>query len=101
MGAAAGAGADVVVVTDDNPRTEDPASIRSAVAAGVRSDVEIRNVAGRAAAIREALAEAGPGDVVAILGKGHEQGQIVGDSVIEFDDVAVARSQWAALEREG
>ncbi len=89
MGAAAARGCDVVVITDDNPRTEDPAAVRSAVRAGAEqagSAVKIIEVAGRRAAIDEAVRLAGPGDVVAVLGKGHERGQEVGGEVLPFDD---------------
>ena len=92
MGAAAARLADRVIVTDDNPRTEDPAAIRSAIMAGAPG---AREVAGRREAIRLAVAEAGPGDIVLIAGKGHEQGQIVGNKVLPFDDVAVAREEAA------
>lgn len=97
MGRAAAAGADVVVVTDDNPRTEDPAAIRAALLAGVgEGAIELP---GRAEAIRAALDLAEPGDIVVILGKGHESGQIIGDSVIQFNDVDVARAEWASLTK--
>ena len=89
MGAAAARGADVVVVTDDNPRTEDPAGIRAAVRAGAEAAgaaAKIIEVDGRRAAIDEAARLAGPGDVVAVLGKGHERGQEVGGQVLPFDD---------------
>ncbi|MEV6489244.1 UDP-N-acetylmuramoyl-L-alanyl-D-glutamate--2,6-diaminopimelate ligase [Actinoplanes sp. NPDC051633] len=89
MGAAAARGADVVVVTDDNPRTEDPAAIRAAVRAGAEhtgAAAKIIEVAGRRAAIDEAVGLAGPRDVVAVLGKGHERGQEVGGEVLPFDD---------------
>ena len=92
MGAAAARLADAVIVTDDNPRSEDPAAIRAAVLAGAPG---AREVAGRREAIRLAVAEAGPGDIVLLAGKGHEQGQIVGDQVLPFDDVAVAREEAA------
>ncbi len=90
MGAAAAAGADVVVVTDDNPRSEDPAAIRSAVLAGARAAAaaaaEVVEVPGRAAAIRHAAGLVGPGDVLLVAGKGHEQGQEVAGVVHPFDD---------------
>ncbi len=89
MGAAAARGADLVVVTDDNPRTEDPAAIRAAVRAGAEqasTAAKIIEVAGRRAAIDEAVRLAGPGDVIAVLGKGHERGQEVGGEVLPFDD---------------
>jgi UDP-N-acetylmuramoyl-L-alanyl-D-glutamate--2,6-diaminopimelate ligase len=89
MGAAAARGADLVLITDDNPRTEDPASVRAAVRAGAeRADTgtKIIEVAGRRAAIDEAVRLAAPGDVVALLGKGHERGQEVNGEVLPFDD---------------
>jgi UDP-N-acetylmuramoyl-L-alanyl-D-glutamate--2,6-diaminopimelate ligase len=90
MGAAAVTGADVVVVTDDNPRTEDPAAIRAEILAGI-SDVEhtatVEEIGDRGAAIRAAVAAAGPGDTVVVAGKGHEQGQYIGDRVVPFSDV--------------
>lgn len=88
MGQVASAGADVVIVTDDNPRSEDPARIRAEVMAGAPGAIEI---AGRREAIAEAVGMAGPDDIVLLAGKGHEQGQIIGDLVLPFDDVAVAR----------
>jgi UDP-N-acetylmuramoyl-L-alanyl-D-glutamate--2,6-diaminopimelate ligase len=93
MGAAASAGADVVIVTDDNPRGEDPAAIRAEVIAGCDGDA--REVGDRRTAIAAAIAEAGAGDIVLVAGKGHEQGQIVGRGeatrILPFDDVAVVR----------
>jgi UDP-N-acetylmuramoyl-L-alanyl-D-glutamate--2,6-diaminopimelate ligase len=93
MGAAASEGADVVIVTDDNPRGEDPAAIRAEVVAGCGAGA--RNLGDRRAAIAAAIAGAGAGDIVLIAGKGHEQGQIVGRGdttrILPFDDVAVAR----------
>ncbi|MER7456573.1 UDP-N-acetylmuramoyl-L-alanyl-D-glutamate--2,6-diaminopimelate ligase [Micromonospora sp. NPDC126480] len=89
MGAAAAEGADVVLVTDDNPRTEKPAEIRAEVLAGAYgagTDARILEVPGRRAAIAEAVRLAEPGDIVALLGKGHEQGQEVGGEVHPFDD---------------
>ncbi len=79
---------DLVIVTDDNPRTEDPAAIRAEVMAGAP---DAREIGGRREAIAAAIAEAGPGDIVLLAGKGHEQGQIVGDRILPFDDVTVAR----------
>jgi UDP-N-acetylmuramoyl-L-alanyl-D-glutamate--2,6-diaminopimelate ligase len=87
MGEAA-SGADVVIVTDDNPRSEDPAAIRAAVRSGCPGALEIGD---RAAAIAAGLAALRPGDVLAVAGKGHEQGQILGDIVLPFDDAAVIR----------
>ncbi len=88
MGAAAARLADVAIVTDDNPRSEDPAAIRAAVLAACPGGREIGD---RARAIAEALNGLGPGDVLAVAGKGHEQGQTIGDTVIPFDDVDVVR----------
>jgi len=92
MGAAAAKGSDLVIVTDDNPRGEDPAAIRAMVLEGAP---HAREIAGRREAIAAALEEAGEGDIVLIAGKGHEQGQIVGRGnevrILPFDDVSVAR----------
>jgi UDP-N-acetylmuramoyl-L-alanyl-D-glutamate--2,6-diaminopimelate ligase len=86
MGRAAAAGADRVIVTDDNPRSEAPALIRRAVLAGCPGAIEIGD---RERAIAAALSDLGPGDVLAVAGKGHEPGQIVDGRVLAFDDVAV------------
>ena len=88
MGAAAVAIADQVIVTDDNPRSENPAMIRAAILVAAPGASE---VADRRAAIATAIAASGADDVVLIAGKGHEQGQIVGAQVLPFDDVQVAR----------
>jgi UDP-N-acetylmuramoyl-L-alanyl-D-glutamate--2,6-diaminopimelate ligase len=88
MGAAAARWADVAIVTDDNPRSEDPAAIRAAVLAGCPDG---REVGGREAAIEAALNGLAAGDVLVVAGKGHEQGQTIGSAVIPFDDVAVVR----------
>jgi UDP-N-acetylmuramoyl-L-alanyl-D-glutamate--2,6-diaminopimelate ligase len=89
MGAVAARLADRVVVTDDNPRGEDPAAIRAAVMRGCPG---AKNIGGREAAIAAALSDLGPGDVLAVAGKGHEQGQTIGDRVLPFDDVGVIRA---------
>jgi UDP-N-acetylmuramoyl-L-alanyl-D-glutamate--2,6-diaminopimelate ligase len=86
MGSAAARGADLVIVTDDNPRTESPAQIRAEVLAGARGGAEVVEIAGRREAIVAAVAAARPGDVVALLGKGHERGQEIAGEVFEFDD---------------
>ncbi|KPF66468.1 UDP-N-acetylmuramoylalanyl-D-glutamate--2,6-diaminopimelate ligase [alpha proteobacterium AAP81b] len=88
MGEVAVRTADVAIVTDDNPRGEEPAAIRAAVLAGARG---AREIGDRRDAIAAAVAMAEADDVVLIAGKGHEQGQIVGDRVLPFDDVQVAR----------
>ncbi|MFD1945725.1 UDP-N-acetylmuramoyl-L-alanyl-D-glutamate--2,6-diaminopimelate ligase [Nocardioides aestuarii] len=94
MGEIAARLADVVVVTDDNPRTEDPAAIRAAVLAGTgEGRAEVVEVGDRRAAIREALARAAPGDVVLVAGKGHETGQEVHGTVHPFDDREVVRQE--------
>lgn len=87
MGEIAGRLADVAIVTDDNPRSEDPAAIRAQVRAGCPDAVEIGD---RAGAIHHAVEMMRDGDVVVIAGKGHEQGQIVGGVTHPFDDVSVA-----------
>lgn len=98
MGAAAARGADLVVVTDDNPRSEDPAHIRSAVLAGARSvdPDRVVEVPDRAEAIEFAVVHAGGGTVL-VAGKGHEQGQEVAGVVHPFDDRVVARSVLSRL----
>ena len=88
MGRAAARLADVVIVTDDNPRSEDPAAIRAAVMAACPDALEVGD---RATAIETALNGLAGGDVLVVAGKGHEQGQIVGGSVLPFDDAAVIR----------
>jgi UDP-N-acetylmuramoyl-L-alanyl-D-glutamate--2,6-diaminopimelate ligase len=88
MGAVAARLSDAVIVTDDNPRSEDPAAIRKAVLAGAPGAIEVGD---RRRAIAEAIAMARAGDIVLVAGKGHEQGQIIGDQVLPFDDVTVAR----------
>ena len=96
MGAVAAAKADRVIVTDDNPRSEDPAAIRAAILAAAPGAIEIGD---RRKAIRSAIAELRSGDVLLIAGKGHESGQIFGDRVVPFSDheeVAAALKEQAA-----
>ncbi|HEX9932123.1 MAG TPA: UDP-N-acetylmuramoyl-L-alanyl-D-glutamate--2,6-diaminopimelate ligase [Allosphingosinicella sp.] len=88
MGEVAARLSDLVIVTDDNPRSEDPAAIRRDILEGAPG---AREVPGRRDAIEAAVAEAREGDIILLAGKGHEQGQIVGDRVLPFDDVTVAR----------
>jgi UDP-N-acetylmuramoyl-L-alanyl-D-glutamate--2,6-diaminopimelate ligase len=98
MGELAGRLADVVVVTDDNPRTEDPATVRAALLDGAAgAGAEVVEVGDRRLAIREALRRAAPGDVVLIAGKGHETGQEVRGQVHPFDDRVVAAEEIRAL----
>lgn len=88
MGAIAAALADVAIVTDDNPRSEQPAAIRADILKGAPNAIEHGD---RRGAIRLAIGQAQAADIVLIAGKGHEQGQIVGDLILPFDDVSVAR----------
>jgi UDP-N-acetylmuramoyl-L-alanyl-D-glutamate--2,6-diaminopimelate ligase len=96
MGIAAAADADVIIVTDDNPRGEDPAAIRAAILAAAPG---ARDIGDRRAAIAAAVAEAEADDIVLIAGKGHELGQIIGrgseQRILPFDDAAVAREEAA------
>jgi len=94
MGRVASELADLAVITDDNPRSEDPAAIRAAMMEGAPGALEI---AGRREAIMRAVAETKPGDVLVIAGKGHEQGQIIGDKVEPFDDVTEAKNAIDAI----
>ena len=96
MGALATRLADRVVVTDDNPRSEDPATIRAEILAAAPGAIEIGD---RAAAIRAAMQDLKAGDLLVIAGKGHETYQIVGDKKFDFDDSEVARSCAAELSR--
>ena len=95
MGQAAAQHADMVIVTDDNPRSEDPASIRAAVLGGAPEAMEVGD---RAEAILRGVDALEPGDALLIAGKGHETGQIVGDDVLPFDDVEQASVAVAALD---
>ncbi len=95
MGQEAAAGADLVFVTDDNPRSEDPAAIRAMVMAGCPGAHEIPD---RAEAILRAVDALQPGDALLIAGKGHETGQIIGDVTYPFDDAEQASVAVAALD---
>jgi UDP-N-acetylmuramoyl-L-alanyl-D-glutamate--2,6-diaminopimelate ligase len=101
MGEVAARLADEVVVTSDNPRSEDPEQIIAEIMAGVRgAAAHVRSMADRASAIEQAIAGARSGDVVVIAGKGHEQGQeFAGGRKLPFDDVAVAREGLRAAAR--
>ena len=102
MGRAAADYADVVFVTDDNPRSEDPALIRLAVMEGARlGAADVTEVGDRAEAILRAVDALSPGDTLLIAGKGHETGQIVGEAVLPFDDVEQASVAVAALDGKG
>jgi UDP-N-acetylmuramoyl-L-alanyl-D-glutamate--2,6-diaminopimelate ligase len=99
MGRAAAHGADLTVVTSDNPRTEDPATIASAVIDGLRgANGEYVVELDRRNAIRLALSEARPGDIVVVAGRGHEPGQTIGTVTMPFDDRVVAREELDALQ---
>lgn len=94
MGKVAAQLSDIVIITDDNPRSEDPALIRSAMLAGAQGmSAEVIEVADRREAIAKALGLAKSGDVIAILGKGHETGQEVAGQVFPFDDRVVVRQE--------
>ncbi|MEM7487945.1 MAG: UDP-N-acetylmuramoyl-L-alanyl-D-glutamate--2,6-diaminopimelate ligase [Pseudomonadota bacterium] len=95
MGRAAHENADTVIVTDDNPRSEDPAAIRAAVLEGAPGAAEVGD---RAEAILRGAGMLEPGDALLVMGKGHETGQTVGDMVLPFDDVEQASISVAALE---
>ncbi len=110
MGAAAAAMSDLLIVTDDNPRSESPAAIRTAILGGTRGrrigrarpgSVEIREIGDRHEAIKAAITAARPGDAVIIAGKGHEQGQDVGGVVHAFSDRAEAEAALAGLGYQG
>jgi UDP-N-acetylmuramoyl-L-alanyl-D-glutamate--2,6-diaminopimelate ligase len=92
MGQAAGAGSDIVVLTSDNPRREDPLAIIDQVLPGLRgTPATVIVEPDRRHAVELAIAEARPGDLVLLAGKGHEKTQTIGERVIPFDDVAIAR----------
>jgi UDP-N-acetylmuramoyl-L-alanyl-D-glutamate--2,6-diaminopimelate ligase len=96
MGEAAGSLSDVVILTSDNPRTEDPEQILSDAEEGIKkSGKPYRKIADRTEAIREAISQARTGDLVLIAGKGHEDYQIIGREVFHFDDKEVARAALA------
>jgi len=88
MGSEARRLADLVIVTDDNPRSEDAAAIRRDILAGAP---DAREVPGRREAVATSIAQAGTDDIILVAGKGHEQGQIIGERVLPFDDVSVSR----------
>jgi UDP-N-acetylmuramoyl-L-alanyl-D-glutamate--2,6-diaminopimelate ligase len=101
MGQAAGQGSDFVVATSDNPRSEQPEAILAEIEPGLQaSGVQYTIQPDRAAAIRLALLQAAPGDVVLIAGKGHEKVQILADRTVPFDDAEVAYSTLVELGSE-
>ena len=96
MGAIAAENADHVIVTDDNPRSENPATIRAAILAAAKGASDIGD---RAEAIRAGIAALQPGDALLIAGKGHETGQIVGDKILPFSDHEAVAAALAARGR--
>jgi UDP-N-acetylmuramoyl-L-alanyl-D-glutamate--2,6-diaminopimelate ligase len=105
MGEVAARYADLVVVTDDNPRSEDPAAIRRAILEGVRrlpevAHTSVAEIGDRGVAIRSAIRTARTGDTVLIAGKGHESGQEIAGTVYAFDDRDVARRALSATADE-
>jgi UDP-N-acetylmuramoyl-L-alanyl-D-glutamate--2,6-diaminopimelate ligase len=104
MGAAAAARAALLVVTDDNPRSEDPAEIRAAVLAGACAEPargEVVEIGDRREAIGVAVAHARPGDAVVVAGKGHETGQQIRGTTFPFDDAEVLEAALRAAPVEG
>ncbi|MBT8415679.1 MAG: UDP-N-acetylmuramoyl-L-alanyl-D-glutamate--2,6-diaminopimelate ligase, partial [Boseongicola sp.] len=102
MGRAAADYADTAIVTDDNPRNEEPGAIRAAVLDGARlGAADVSEVGDRAEAILRGVDALGAGDTLLIAGKGHETGQVVGDAILPFDDVEQASIAVAALDGRG
>ena len=104
MGRIAGHLADTIVITDDNPRGEDAASIRAAIIRPLRDEghdkeIVFEEIGERRQAIEHAIAAMGAGDVVIVAGKGHEQGQLKDGTLTPFDDAAVVREQFQRLSR--
>jgi UDP-N-acetylmuramoyl-L-alanyl-D-glutamate--2,6-diaminopimelate ligase len=89
--------ADLAIVTDDNPRKEDPATIRAAILQGCKPEPKVTEIADRHAAIDAAVKQLRTGDILVVAGKGHEPGQIIGDQILPFDDGDVVRQSVAAL----
>jgi UDP-N-acetylmuramoyl-L-alanyl-D-glutamate--2,6-diaminopimelate ligase len=98
MGAVAARLADQVILTSDNPRSEDPLAILHEIEAGTAGATNVRTITDRAEAIDAAVHDSGRGDVLLIAGKGHETYQILGSRTLPFDDREVAR---VALRRRG
>jgi UDP-N-acetylmuramoyl-L-alanyl-D-glutamate--2,6-diaminopimelate ligase len=94
MGKVAAQLSDVVIITDDNPRSEDPAAIRKSVIDGTKNgSAKVFEISDRREAISQALKLAEPGDVIAVLGKGHETGQEIAGKVFPFDDRIVVSEE--------
>ncbi|MBI1274066.1 MAG: UDP-N-acetylmuramoyl-L-alanyl-D-glutamate--2,6-diaminopimelate ligase [Alphaproteobacteria bacterium] len=92
MGCIASKLADRAIVTDDNPRSEDPAAIRKEIIAGCTQGANLAEIGDRSRAIHQAVGALNKGDILIIAGKGHESGQIVGDKILPFDDAAVVQA---------
>jgi len=90
MGKVASQLADVIILTADNPRSEDPTQIAADIAKGIAADKDVTIILDRALAIQRAIALACPGDAVLVVGKGHETYQIFAERIIHFDDREVA-----------
>jgi UDP-N-acetylmuramoyl-L-alanyl-D-glutamate--2,6-diaminopimelate ligase len=102
MGAIAASHADIVTITNDNPRTEDPDTIADAIEGGTHGgSASVRRIMDRAEAIGAAVATASEGDIVVIAGKGHEKEQVLGDRALPFDDVEVALAAAQRRQRRG
>jgi UDP-N-acetylmuramoyl-L-alanyl-D-glutamate--2,6-diaminopimelate ligase len=101
MGAVAGRLSDVIIITSDNPRSEDPDRIIEEIQRGITADTRrdsgqlLLAIADRFEAIGKAIELARPGDLVLVAGKGHEKYQVIGDRVLPFDDAVVAREALA------
>jgi UDP-N-acetylmuramoyl-L-alanyl-D-glutamate--2,6-diaminopimelate ligase len=101
MGAVAGRLSDLIVITSDNPRREDPERIIEEIQRGITSDTRrdsaqgLLSIVDRRAAIAKAIELARPGDLVLVAGKGHEKYQVIGDELVPFDDAVVAREALA------
>ena len=94
MGAIAAEKADIAIVTDDNPRSENPATIRAEIMA---ASPRLQEIGDRAGAIRHAVGLLSAGDVLVVAGKGHETGQIVGDRTLPFSDHEAVRTAIAEI----
>jgi UDP-N-acetylmuramyl tripeptide synthase len=100
MGKIAEDNADLVILTSDNPRSEDPEKILDQISRGMKKGGFLREV-DRKKAISLALSSAKKDDIILVAGKGHETGQIIGDRVLPFDDVAVIQDLAGGLSGEG
>jgi UDP-N-acetylmuramoyl-L-alanyl-D-glutamate--2,6-diaminopimelate ligase len=97
MGRIAGQAADAVIVTSDNPRTEDPLKIIGQIVNGIPEGTDYEVVPDRGQAIKRAVSKSGEGDIVVVAGKGHEDYQIIGSTRIDFDDREAVRRAFGAV----